>query len=146
MEVTVDTVTVDRGKADTTAAPNLNERIAQFVKLRDYIKKEDDEHKKKLEPFREALEKLNNALLDSLNQIGVDSLNSASGTVYRSSKTNASLSDPDAFMKFVVDNDAFELLDRKANKTAVAEFIKQHGVQPPGVKFTTFQVAGVRRP
>lgn len=130
------------------AAPQqlpIETRIEQYIKLRDLIKAKDDKHKKEMEPAREALQLLNDAMLAHLNQIGGDSVRSKSGTVYRTAKPSASLADADAFMQFVIEKERFELLDRKANVTAVREFIEENGVQPPGVKFTVQQVVGVRR-
>lgn len=126
-------------------APTIETRVEQYIRLRDAIKKQDDEHKEKMKPYRETLEKLNGVLLNHLNQIGGDSVRASSGTVYRTSKKTASLEDADSFMRHVIGSEAWELLDRKANATAVQEFVKENGVLPPGVKFTVTHVVGVRR-
>lgn len=124
---------------------DINKRVDQYVKLRDHIKQLDDEHKEKMKPFKETLEKLNAVLLDHLIKINGDSVRTEAGTVYRTAKKSASLADPDAFMRFVIGNEAWDLLDRKANVTAVADFIEENQETPPGVNFTTTYVVGVRR-
>ena len=124
---------------------DISKRVDQYVRLRDEIKKLDDAHKEKMKPYREALEKLNNLLLTHLNEIGGESVKSASGTVYRTERKSASLSDPDAFMRFVIANEAWDLLDRKANVTAVVDFIDENDTQPPGVSLNRSYVVGVRR-
>jgi hypothetical protein len=129
----------------TPSQPNIDARVEQYVKLRDTIKKLDDEHKKKMAPYREALEKLNGLLLDHLRTVNIDSAKTSAGTVYRSEKATASLEDGDAFMRFVIGDQAFHMLDRKANVTAVQDYVKEHGVLPPGVKLTTVQAVNVRR-
>lgn len=129
----------------TDQTPPIETRIGQYVQLRDKIKAEDDAHKEKMKPYREALEKLNGVLLDHLNKIGGDSVKASTGTVYRTVKKTASLEDADSFMRHVIGSEAWELLDRKANATAVEDFVKENGVLPPGVKFNTTQVVGVRR-
>ena len=48
-------------------------------------------------------------------------------------------------MDFVIANAAWDLLDRKANVTAVEEFIKSKAAPPPGVNYSSTFVAGVRR-
>lgn len=126
-------------------AVNINKRVEQYVALRDRIKQLDDEHKEKMKPFRETLEKLNGVLLGHLNEIEVNSVNTDAGTVYRTEKKSASLADPAAFMRFVIDNEAWDLLDRKANVTAVADFIEEQSTTPPGVNFSTRFEVGVRR-
>lgn len=124
---------------------DISKRVDQYVALRDKIKKLDDEHKEKMKPYREVLEKLNGVLLEHLNQIGGDSVRTEAGTVYRTAKKSASLADADAFMRFVIGNEAWDLLDRKANVTAVADFIEENNAAPPGVNFSTAFVVGVRR-
>lgn len=124
---------------------DVAKRVEQFVKLRDLIKQRDDAHKEAMKPMREMLEQLNAMLLQHLNGLNGDSVKTAAGTVYRTEKKSASLADPVAFMDFVVQNGAFELLDRKANVTAVEDFINTNNVPPPGVNFSSAYTVGVRR-
>lgn len=129
----------------TSTKLDISKRVNQYVRLRDEIKRLDDEHKERMKSHREVLEKLNNVLLSHLNDINGDSVRTDTGTVYRSAKKSASLADPDAFMRFVVAQQAWDLLDRKANVTAVADFIEDNQTPPPGVNFSTTFVVGVRR-
>jgi hypothetical protein len=55
------------------------------------------------------------------------------------------LADPEAFMKYVIDNQAFDMLDRKANVTAVKEYVQETGALPPGVNLSSIKTIGVRR-
>lgn len=125
---------------------DISMRVAQYVKLRDLIKIKDKEFKEAMEPYRKTLDDLNGVLLNHLNSIGGNSLNTDAGTVYRTEKKSAALSDSAAFMDYVIANNAFDLLDRKANVTAVVEYMKEHNAPPPGVNFSATHVVGVRRP
>jgi peptide methionine sulfoxide reductase MsrA len=120
-------------------------RVAQYVALRDKIKAQDEAHKIAMKPAKETLEQLNSVLLAHLNGLSVNSASTDSGTVYRTEKKSASLADGKAFMDFVIANAAYDLLDRKANVTAVEEFIKGNNAPPPGVNFSSTYVVGVRR-
>jgi len=124
---------------------DIAKRVEQFVKLRDIIKAKNDEHKKSMAPFNETLEQLNSILLAHLNSLNGTSVATQSGTVYRTEKKSASLADAQAFMDFVIANQAFDLIDRKANVTAVEEYIKGNNAPPPGVNFSSTFVVGVRR-
>jgi len=124
---------------------DINALVAEYVTLRDEIKNREAEQKLELKPLKETLEGLNTNLLERLNDVGGNSIATDSGTVYRTEKKSASLADPKAFMDYVVENDAFDLLDRKANVTAVAEFIKENNAPPPGVNFSSTYIVGVRR-
>lgn len=129
----------------TNAATDVNVRIAQYVALRDKIKALDDAHKKKMEPFREMLDQIGGLLLTHLQTVGGDSIATPSGTVYKTVKNSATIKDGKAFFDFVTQNNEWDLLDKKANVTAVMEFIEQHKATPPGVNFSAVITVGVRR-
>ena len=125
---------------------DIGVRVAQYVKLRDLIKVKEEEFKAIIGPYKKTLDDLNSVLLDHLNKVGANSVNTDNGTVYRTEKKSASLVDPKAFMDYVITNGAYDLMDRKANVTAVAEFMKEHSTLPPGVNFNSAYIVGVRRP
>jgi hypothetical protein len=56
------------------------------------------------------------------------------------------LADPEAFMKFVIANQAYDLLDRKANATACRDYAAEHQNLPPGVNMSAVKTVGVRSP
>jgi hypothetical protein len=120
-------------------------RVAQYVKLRDLIKEKNDAHKLAMKTHNETLEQLNSVLLSHLNNVGANSASTDNGTVYRTEKKSASLADGKLFMDYVIAQGAWDLLDRKANVTAVEEFIKGNNAPPPGVNFSSTYVVGVRR-
>ena len=124
---------------------DINTRVAQYVALRDKIKAQDDAHKVAMKPAKETLDQLNSVLLAHLISLSVNSASKDGGTVYRTEKKSASLADAKAFMDYVIANQAWDLLDRKANTTAVEEFIKGNAAPPPGVNFSSTYVVGVRR-
>ena len=124
---------------------NIDELVSQYVRLRDKIKEADDAHKAKLKDAKDHLESLNNTLLERLNQVGGESVKTSSGTVYRTTRRTASIADGEAFRQFVINNEAFDLVDWKANALAVDDFIKEEKAPPPGVNFTTAFTVGVRR-
>jgi hypothetical protein len=125
---------------------DISKRVDQYVRLRDKITEMKERHKAELAPYNEALEKLNALLLSHLNEIEGESVRTEAGTVYRTEKKSASLADADAFMRFVIGTGSWDLLDRKANVTAVADFIEENdGHTPPGVNFSSTLIVGVRR-
>lgn len=124
---------------------SIDELVSQYVRLRDTIKAAEDAQKAKLKDAKEYLEQLNGRLLARLNEVGGESVKTPSGTVYRTTKRSASIADGDAFRQFVIGNEAFDLVDWKANANAVDDFIKEENAPPPGVNFTTVFTVGVRR-
>jgi hypothetical protein len=124
---------------------DIAKRIGQFVKLRDKINEIKKQQKEFLKPYNETLEQLNGVLLAHLNTVNGNSVSTDAGTAYRSEKKAASLADPEAFRKFVIANQLFDLIDWKANVTAVEDYINEKELPPPGVNYSSTFVAGVRR-
>lgn len=119
--------------------------VAQYVRLRDRIKEADDAHKEKTKAAREFLENLNGKLLQQLQTLGGDSIKTQAGTVYKTVKKSASIADGDVFRDFIIQTQAFDMVDWKANAGAVEDYIKSTSVPPPGVNFNMTHVVGVRR-
>lgn len=122
-------------------------RTEQFIKLRDKKAQLEERHKEELAPIKEMMEALKAVLSQGMDALNVESVKTACGTVSFTSKASASVSDMDAFWAYIVTTGQFELLDKKANVTAVKEHIENNqGNPPPGVNFNVFRDVGVRRP
>jgi hypothetical protein len=119
--------------------------VDRYVKLRDRLKEVDDAHKEKTKPAREMLEQMNGQLLDMLNKAGGDSMKTKAGTVYRTSKKSATIADGAEFRRFVIGGEHWDLVDWRANATAIQVFADENNSMPPGVNFTQHYVVGVRR-
>lgn len=131
--------------AEIPMPTNIDELVEQMVKVRDKIKEADDAHKAKTKVARDYKEQLEAQLLAKLNDVGGEAVKTAHGTVYRTTRRSATIADGDVFRQFVIANDAYDLVDWKANANAVDDFIKQEQTPPPGVNFTTAYTVGVRR-
>jgi len=123
----------------------IEKRVAQFIAVRDHIKKIKERQKEELKQPMEILEKLNSVLLGHLNANNLKNAGCAAGTVYKTTKKNASIADASAFWEYIVTNGDWDMIDKKANTTAVEDYITEHGTPPPGVNFTTFETVGVQR-
>jgi hypothetical protein len=95
-----------------TTPTSIDTRVEQYVKIRDKIRDLEKAHDDAIKPYKDALEGLNALLLQHLQELGVESARTSSGTVYRSNKTSASVADPAAFFDFVLASKQFELLDK----------------------------------
>ena len=77
---------------------------------------------------------------------GIDNVSARDvGTAYRSTRASATVGDWDAFLDHVKGNDAWEMLERRVNKTAVEQFKSVEGDLPPGVNWSETQVVNFRR-
>lgn len=124
---------------------SIDELVDQVVRLRDKLKEADDAHKKRTATARAYKDQLEAKLLEKLNAVGGESVKTAHGTAYRSTKRSATIADGDLFRGYVINNDAFDLVDWRANPLAVDDFIKSAGTPPPGVNYSMTHTVGVRR-
>lgn len=138
---------------DTTAAPapaldarEIEKRVSQYIAIRDKLADLDAAHEERCRPLKETQNLLSGLMLRYLEDAGATSIKTPEGTCIASSKTTASLADPKAFMDFVIANSAWDLLDRKANSTAVRDFVAEKGHLPPGANLSTIRTLSVRRP
>jgi hypothetical protein len=133
------------GNGQLEASPRFDKLVRQYVEIRDRIKEIETLHKEQLAPFEDAKAKLAALLLRVLDEAGAESVRTNMGTVSTRVRYTAPLSDPDMFMEYVIDNQLYELLDRRANATACHDHAKNHaGILPPGVKLNAIRSIGVR--
>lgn len=124
---------------------DAEKRIRQYVQVRDVLKRLDEEHDAKRKPLVELQQILSGKLQEALTANNATSLKTEAGTCYISTRYTTSLADPDAFMKHVIANGDFDLLDRRANATAVKEYVGKNNSLPPGCNLNAIQTVGVRR-
>ena len=134
----------------TLEQPSVNEfdaqkRIRQLIQLKDKIKLRESELDEELKPYKEMVSKLEALILGHLGKINAQNISTPVGTVSVLHRKSASLEDPAAFMNYVIENSAWDLMDRKANAKAVEDFIIENNSPPPGVKFSDAITLGLRR-
>lgn len=126
---------------------DIEKRVSQFRQVRDQLKAMDDAHDEKRKPFVEIQNLLIGAISDHMKQQNVTSMKTDAGTATIQTRYTASLSDPDAFMGYVIAHSAFELMDRRAHVTAVKDYVQKHaGDKPPGVNLSAVEVLSVTKP
>lgn len=127
-------------------ATRIDKYAQHYIAIRDKLKAMEEAHDLAKAPFLEIQNKLQGRIMAFLDATGQQNAKTKYGTCGTSTRYTASLSDPDAFMKFVVDNKRFDLLDRRANSTVVREYVKEHNVTPPGANLNAIRTVSVTRP
>lgn len=135
----------DTSEQTAPASEDMDKRITQYITVRDAIKRLDDAHNASRKNLLELQEKVGGKIRAFMDANNLENLKTEHGTCYTTTVYSASLADPDLFMKYVIENKQFDLLDRRANKTAVVAFVKEHKGLPPGVNLNSVQNLGVRR-
>lgn len=138
-EETIDT-------APVVATEDIDKRIEQYVSIRDAIERVAKRHTEELKPLNEILEKLSGRIrsfMDANNIKG--SLKTKAGTCYLSTRYTASVADAEAFMDFIKAGN-WDFIERRANSTAVKDYVAEKNELPPGCNLNAIQTLGVRRP
>jgi len=125
----------------------MNDAISAYVKLRDAKEALAKKHKDEMSGYNEKLAVIERWVQRELDRQGMDKAgNKSVGTAFIQKVDSCTVADKEAFMKFVKDEDHFELLDIRASKTVVRDFMENTGEIPPGVKFDSARVVRIRRP
>lgn len=123
----------------------VDKRVDQYIQIRDELARRKKAYEESIEPLVNAQNILTGWMQKFLKDAGADSIKTSHGTCYSTTKYSASLEDAASFMAYVKANNAYELLDKKANVTACRDFVEKNGTQPPGVKLSSISTIGVRR-
>lgn len=127
------------------APTTVEKRVKEYIRIRDLLKDMDAQHEEAKRKIVETHNMLTGWLQNFMEQAGADSVKTPEGTCYSSTRYTASLADPEAFMAFVKTTNNYDLLDRKANVTAVKDYVSENGTLPPGVNLSAIKTVGVRR-
>jgi AAA+ superfamily predicted ATPase len=125
---------------------DMEKRVGQYVAIRDEIRAIEERHKEELKKPNELLEKLAGVIHKFLDAHNLEMLRTDAGTCYISTTWRSSVQDPDAFMRFVIENREFDLLERRSSSTAVKAYVEEHNILPVGVNLNAISSVGVRRP
>lgn len=129
----------------TAPVVDVEKRVGQYVKLRDLKAELKEKHEQEMKPITETMIMIEDELKGALNAVNATNMKTDMGTVSLTTKASASAADINAFWTWVITQGAFDMLDKKPNVTAITEYVKQNGVAPPGVNYSTYQGIGVRR-
>lgn len=105
----------------------------------------DAAYKEQRAKLDDAMSQIKAKLLDHMNKEGVESIRTKEGTAYLTVKTSARVADKTAFLDYVIEQQAWHLLDVRAAKTAVKDMLEDTGELPPGVDWTEFRDVNIRK-
>jgi len=123
----------------------ISELVAKYIEVRDKKAQMKTEYDGKIARVDEVLDKIEAALLKTFETTGMDSVRTEFGTAYTSTKATASIADPDAFMTFCKENNAWHMLQKRAAQSAVEQYKDEHETLPPGIDWRVERTINIRR-
>lgn len=124
----------------------IDKAIGAVVKLRDQKKRLEAEAKEKVRPINETIDKLEAFLKTKADELGVSSFKTEEGTAFLSTTDYANVGNWDAVLDWIKANEAYDLLEKRVNKSAVRGYMETLKIVPPGVNYGTSIEVNVRKP
>ena len=128
------------------ANPPLDKLCRAFIKIRDKRAEMKREFEDADAGLRRKQDVIRAALLDHCKEHNVDSVKTAAGTFYRTTKTRYWTSDWDSMHRFILDNEVPQFLDKRLNQSNVREFLEDNpDLLPPGLNADVEYTISVRK-
>jgi len=131
-----------------TTELNLDELVKIYLTIRNEREKLKSSWEVKDGELEQEMKVLEQSMLTVCNDTNASSIRTESGTVIRSLKERFTTNDWDNFKKFVLDNEAIDLLERRIHQGNFKEFMAEHQGEglPPGVNVMREFTIVVRKP
>jgi hypothetical protein len=130
-----------------TNVGNTDELVEAYLQIRTERERLLREYELADSKLKEDMSKLEAVMLEMCNAVNADSIKTKHGTVMRKLNERYFCQDWDNFYKFVLDNEAVQLLERRIHQSNFKEFLREHvndGL-PPGVNVMREYGVSVRK-
>jgi hypothetical protein len=127
---------------------NLEELVRDYIEIRTQREVLLAKYEEQDQELKEALKNIEVEMLDICNTTNADSIKTQHGTVIRKLNERFYCNDWDNFRKFVLENEAVELLERRIHQGNFKEFMSEREGDglPPGVNAMREFGITVRKP
>jgi S-adenosylmethionine synthetase len=120
--------------------------IKKYMKLRSQKEAVEAEVKERINQIKADMTKLEAFLKAKMDADGLTSFKSEHGTAFLTTTDFANVDDWDAVLRFIREEGAYDMLERRVSKTAVRGYIEANKEVPPGVKYGTKLDINIRKP
>lgn len=113
----------------------LNQLVTKYLEIRSNREALLKDYEALDAGFKEEQKQYETLLLDACNKLGANSINTAQGTVVRKLNERFYCSDWDSFYRFIAENNAPQLLEKRIHQGNFKEFHEPNAADglPPGV-------------
>jgi hypothetical protein len=125
---------------------NADKLTLAYIKMRDkrseLLKQYENEDSK----IQQQMEMVENELRKLFDEVGLESIRTAHGTVYRSVRTQYQVNDWDSMYKFIKQHDVPQLLQQRISTTNMKQFLNENpNLMPIGMNIDNRYTVTVRR-
>lgn len=123
----------------------LDKIVERYVQLRDKKAEMKAAYEASVADLTSAMNRLEGAILQTLNEQGVESVRTEAGTAMKIRSTSATVADWDSLLGFVQQNERWDMLEKRVSKTAVEQYRAANDDLPPGINYKEAITIGIRR-
>ena len=131
--------------AASLKAMGIDILIDKYIQMRDAVDEETNKFKSKIKDATDVADLIEAVLMEKMDQTGLQSGSSTSGTAYFADKTMCGVGVWDELLPFIMQGNP-QFLNKAVNKTAVKEYMEENdGALPPGVRWDVERVLQIRK-
>lgn len=120
----------------------LDKLVRIYMKMRAKLSELDAQ----VEAIKEQQQVIKNEIKDRMRSVGAKSMKTEFGTVSLTEKTRYYTQDWDSFKRFVIENDAVDLLEKRIAQTNMKLFLQENpALVPPGLNSDTELDVSIRK-
>ena len=117
--------------------------VAAYIKLREAIQAKEDE----IKALKEKQALVSASMLDLCSKEDIDSIKTPFGTLTRRIYSSYWTSDWDQMYKFIAENDAYHLLEKRIHNAHMKEFLEENpDALPIGLQSDRKYAVSIRKP
>jgi hypothetical protein len=121
-------------EVESQAAVPLEKLTRIYIKMRDKKAELEAELENQIGKLENDMGTVKTAILNHMKSLGVESLRTDAGTVYRTVRTKYSTSDWESMGKFILEHGVPELLEKRIQQTNMRVFLEENpDLLPPGL-------------
>ena len=123
----------------------LADLIERYHELKATVKEMEMEYAEATKPYNAAIQAIETECLARLQAQGLQNAKTPHGTAYLATQTRVSGRDKGEFFRHMQGAGDFSMLDIRALKEPVKEFVKENNANPPGVEVSHWVECNIRK-
>lgn len=140
-------MTTDTDEATTDDVVTLDKLARIYIKMRDKLSQLTRDYETEEARIKAQQAEVAAAMKDRLQALGAKSAATSYGTVTLKTSTRYYFQDWDAAHKFIIDNEAPYLLEKRVSQSLMKEFLENNpGMVPPGLNTMSELTVSVTKP
>jgi glutaredoxin 2 len=124
---------------------NMESLVEAYIKIREKKSQIKAEYESQVDRLDAVQDRIEATMLQRFSEMGIDSVKTPAGTAYAQTRASATVGDWDAFLAYIKQHEAYELIERRVSKAAAEQHKAAHGELPPGVNWSETRVVNFRR-